>query len=167
MGIRQAILDELPALRRYARALSGQAGIADDLVQDTVARALEKCRFWQSRRALRPWLFAIMHNLFIDQLRHDRPLQFMPDEAMPEQAETLAPEQLLWRRDLDRALARLPVEQREVLLLVSLEGFSYEEVAQTLRLPLGTVMSRLSRARTRMRLLLSENDIPSGKAIHS
>lgn len=164
MGIRQAILDEVPALRRYARALTGQAAAADDLVQETVTRALEKCHFWQRQRALRPWLFAILHNHFVDQWREDQRLQFMPEDALPDSPHPLSPEQVLWRRDLDRALARLPVEQREVLLLVSLEGFSYEEVARTLQIPAGTVMSRLSRARTRMRLLLAEDEPMNGKA---
>ena len=141
----------LPGLRRYARALAG-AVHADDLVQDTVERAWRKLD--QRSGEMRPWLFSIMHNLHVDQLR--RPglaLQEIDDDALLPAPEH-TPGQSIAIGEMDAALARLPLGQREVILLVALEQMPYEQVAATLGIPVGTVMSRLSRGRDRLRELL-------------
>ncbi len=141
----------LPGLRRYARALAG-ALHADDLVQDTVERAWRKLD--QRGGEMRPWLFSIMHNLHVDQLR--RPglaLQELDDDAVLPAPER-APGQAIAIGEMDAALARLPLGQREVILLVALEQMPYEQVAATLDIPVGTVMSRLSRGRDKLRTLL-------------
>ena len=148
----QDLLAEIPRLRRYARALTGDLSRADDLVQDTLERALGKWRLWRPGD-LGAWLRTLMHNLFVNQLR-DRPGMADLDEAadLPVRARQ---QDMLEVRDLDRALQRLPPEQREVLLLVGLEELSYAEVARITGTPLGTVMSRLSRARERLRQILA------------
>ncbi|MBI3431294.1 MAG: sigma-70 family RNA polymerase sigma factor [Hydrogenophilales bacterium] len=154
MRARPDLIEHLPRLRRYARALTGDAARADDLVQDTLERALAKLDLWQPGSDLRAWLFTLMHNLFVNQLRARRPQDTALDEALEipvsgGQMEALA------ARDLHAALARLPDEQRAVILLVGLEQFSYAEAAQVLGVPAGTVMSRLARARERMRQMLA------------
>ena len=150
-----AILTELPRLRRYARAMVGNRAAADDLVQDTLERAWSRLAQWQVGSDLRAWLFGIMHNLRVDQLR--RPglnTQPMGEEEFEVPIRATQSDHLELS-DLEVALARLPEEQRAVLLLVALEEMSYEEVARTLEIPLGTVMSRLSRGRERLRLILN------------
>jgi RNA polymerase sigma-70 factor (ECF subfamily) len=151
---RPDLIEHLPRLRRYARALTGDVNRADDLVQDTLERALAKLDLWQPGSDLRAWLFTLMHNLFVNQIRIKRPQETVMEDALDEpvsggQMEALA------ARDIHAALARLPEEQREVLLLVGLEQFGYAEAAQVLGVPTGTVMSRLSRARERMRQMLA------------
>jgi RNA polymerase sigma-70 factor (ECF subfamily) len=150
-----ALLAEIPRLRRYARALAGDAARADDLVQDTLERALVKGRLWRPGN-LRAWLLTLMHNVFVNQARAARPLDYYGDDDPPELAVRAEQQDGLELRDLDRALQRLPAEQREVLLLVGLEDLSYAEAARVVGAPLGTVMSRLSRARDRLRRLLAE-----------
>lgn len=153
---RQAIIDQLPGLRRYARALTGNTWAADDLVQDTLERAYNKWRLWIAGSDLRAWLFTVMHNLFANQLRQaarQAPGTTLDiDDLAHELAAPDAP--LGPALDLQRCLLRLPPDQRAVLLLVSLEGMSYQEVARITDVPIGTVMSRLSRARNRMQELL-------------
>ena len=151
---RDAVVAEIPRLRRYARALTGDTARADDLVQDTLERALKKWLLWRRGSDLRAWLFAVMHNLFVNQLRAPRVVEFRADEAMPEPVVRATQTDGLALRDLERALAELSVDQREVLLLVALEELSYVEAARVLGVPLGTVMSRLSRARMRLGKLL-------------
>lgn len=149
-----AILTELPRLRRYARALVGDRAAADDLVQDTLERAWSRFAQWRAGSDLRAWLFSIMHNLRVDQLRRPGLSTIAMDEedlAVPTRA---TQNDRLEVSDLESALAQLPEEQRAVLLLVALEEMSYEEVARTLGIPVGTVMSRLSRGRERLRLIL-------------
>ena len=147
----------IPRLRRYARALTGDRARADDLVQDTLERALIKLHLWRAGSDLRAWLFTIMHNVFVNQLR-SQPVGVstsLDDEAIPM---AVRPTQSDWLevRDLQTALLRLPEEQREVLLLVGLEQMTYEETSGVLGIPMGTVMSRLSRARERLRALLAD-----------
>jgi RNA polymerase sigma-70 factor (ECF subfamily) len=144
----------IPRLRRYARALVGERHAADDLVQDTVERALNKFHLWRPGSDLRAWLFAIMHNVFVNQLRARGA---RPEEPLDESFDVAAAAagDRLEVRDLDAALARLPAEQREVVLLVGLEEFSYAEAAKALGIPIGTVMSRLFRGRERLRALLA------------
>ncbi len=144
----------IPRLRRYARALAGERHAADDLVQDTLERALNKFHLWRPGSDLRAWLFAIMHNVFVNQLRARGA---RPEEPLDESFDVAAAAagDRLEVRDLDAALARLPVEQREVVLLVGLEELSYAEAARALGIPIGTVMSRLFRGRERLRALLA------------
>lgn len=149
-----ALSTHIPSLRRYARALTGDPQRADDLVQDTLERALRKGSLWRAGSDLRAWLFALMHNLRVNDLRADKGLAFPGDEDLPEIPTPPTQQDRLAVRDLDRALARLPVEQREVLLLVGLEDLSYGEAAKVLGVPIGTIMSRLSRGRERLRALL-------------
>ncbi|EIJ47916.1 RNA polymerase sigma-E factor [Herbaspirillum sp. GW103] len=146
----QAMLACLPRLRRYARALTGQRDSADDLVQDTLERAWQKLDSWQRGSDMRPWLFAIMHNLHADQRRQPALVTVELEQAAEAALPVSSAEQGL-ALDLEAALQRLPAEQREVLLLVVLEEMRYEDVAATLGIPTGTVMSRLSRARERLR----------------
>ena len=147
------IVAHIPRLRRYARALAGDSHRADDLVQDTLERALAKFHLWRRGSDMRAWMFAIMHNVFVNQLKQRRELAL--DEATEAGLEGAPRADVLELRDLDAALARLPVEQREVLLLIGLEQLSYAEASEALGVPVGTVMSRLSRGRERLRALTS------------
>ncbi len=166
MTKRDAIIAEIPRLRRYARALTGNAELADDLVQDTLERALEKWRLWQQERELRPWLFSIMHNLHVDGRRRDGRIDYRDEDDLPLPPQRASQQDGLELRDLDRALALLPAEQREVLLLVGLEELSYAEVATALNIPQGTVMSRLSRARARFKAVLAGEAAPLLKVVN-
>ena len=152
----------IPRLRRYARALTGERARADDLVQDTLERALVKLHLWQPGSDLRAWLFTLMHNVFINQLRAQRNrLNTELDGEAAEVAVRPTQNDRLELSDLQQALLRLPEEQREVLLLVGLEQMTYEETAGALAIPVGTVMSRLSRARERLRGLLAGGVAPA------
>ena len=149
---------EIPRLRRFALALTRERETADDLVQDCVARALAA---WATRRgddaALRPWLFTILHNRWRTRQQREwaRPDRISLDDANAEGPEISGGQwEALELRDLDAALAKLPEEQRAVLLLVGVEGLSYEEAARVQNVPIGTVMSRLARARDRLRALM-------------
>lgn len=148
---RLQVEDHLPGLRRYARVLTGDPWAADDLVQDTLERACRKWLLWRSGTDLRAWLFTVMHNVYLNQRRGAASLRVVNlDDVQADLPPAPAhnPDTLL---DLERCLQRLPPEQRAVLLLVTVEDMGYAEVAQVLKVPLGTVMSRLSRARSRMR----------------
>jgi len=150
----QRLVDLIPRLRRYARALAGDRASADDLVQDTLERAWAKLHLYRRGTDLRAWLFTVMHNVHVNKVRAARSTDPLDDE-MPELAQRAAQSDALVVRDLDRAIARLPAEQRAVLLLVTLEEMSYEQVARTLGIPIGTVMSRLSRAREKLRSMMT------------
>lgn len=149
------IEQHIPRLRRYARALTGERLVADDLVQDTLERAWNKLHLWRQGSDLRAWLFTIMHNVYVNQLRARmaHPVVSLDEEEanLPERA---VPADTLEIRDLDVALRKLSDEQREVLLMVGLEQLSYEETARALGIPIGTVMSRLSRGRERLRRIM-------------
>ena len=153
MNEAQRLVDLIPRLRRYARALAGDKASADDLVQDTLERAWAKLHLYRRGTDLRAWLFTVMHNVHVNKLRAARSTDPL-EEEMPELAQRAAQGDALLMRDLDRAIARLPAEQRAVLLLVTLEEMSYEQVARTLGIPIGTVMSRLSRAREKLRAMM-------------
>ena len=151
-----AIRDQIPRLRRYARALTGNRDSADDLVQDTLERALTRSALFRPGSDARPWLFAIMHNLFVNQVRSAAARNTTSlDPAMPEPPVPDGSQDGLAVRDIERSLRLLPDEQREVILLVGLEDFSYAETARIMGVPIGTVMSRLSRGRERLRALLA------------
>ena len=147
------LVELIPRLRRYARALVGERSSADDLVQDTLERAWAKLHLYRRGTDLRAWLFTVMHNVHVNRVRATRVSDPLEDE-MPELAQRGTQPDALLVRDLDRAIARLPADQRAVLLLVTLEELSYEEVARTLGIPIGTVMSRLSRAREKLRAMM-------------
>jgi RNA polymerase sigma factor (sigma-70 family) len=147
------LVELIPRLRRYARALVGERSSADDLVQDTLERAWAKLHLYRRGTDLRAWLFTVMHNVHVNRVRSTRTNDPLEDE-MPELAQRGTQPDALLMRDLDRAIARLPADQRAVLLLVTLEEMSYEEVARTLGIPIGTVMSRLSRAREKLRAMM-------------
>ena len=147
------IVELIPRLRRYARALVSDRARADDLVQDTLERARNKFHLWRPGSDLRAWLFTVMHNVHVNQVRASRDHAVLDDEG-PEMAVAAVQGASLEIRDLERALAVLSPEQREVLLLIALEDMSYAEVAAMLDIPIGTVMSRLSRAREKLRALM-------------
>jgi len=154
--IYHSIEAEIPRLRRYARVLARDVAGADDLVQDCLTRALEKLHLWQEGTDLRAWLFTILHNQYVNHVRRavreGAPVGLSESEPMlaqmPRQGKRLE------LRDLERALAKLPDDQRSVILLVGLEGMRYEEVAEILDIPVGTVRSRLSRGRDALRRLM-------------
>jgi RNA polymerase sigma-70 factor (ECF subfamily) len=163
MSDAESIVGLIPRLRRYARALAGDRAAADDLVQDTLERAWAKLHLYRRGTDLRAWMFTVMHNVFVNQLRASRPGVQLEDD-MPELSRPARETESLELRDLDRAIRRLPAEQREVLLLVVLEDMSYDETARTLGIPIGTVMSRLARAREKLRSMLS--GLPPGGKLH-
>jgi RNA polymerase sigma-70 factor (ECF subfamily) len=146
---------QIPRLRRYARALTRDVSRADDLVQSCLTRAVAKQHLWQPGTDLRAWLFTILHNQHVNDVRRsvregiavelgEVHQQTVQSNAIP----------TLELRDLERAMGRLAAEQREVILLVGLEGMAYEEVAAVLNVPVGTVRSRLSRGRDQLRRLM-------------
>jgi len=142
----------IPALRRYARALVHNRAAADDLVQDCLERAVSN---WEQLREAdaRPWLFTILHNLAVNQFRRSasRGKHITIEEANEDDfGQDAVQEQKLMYQDVLDKLARLPEDQRAVLLLVAVEDLSYAEAANVLDIPVGTVMSRLSRARERL-----------------
>ena len=148
--------DALPRLRRYACVLTGDVQHADDLLQDTLARAWEKRRLWRAGTNLRAWLFTIMHNVHLNQFALRRrlnaceSLDTVGDDARaipvgPTQFDRVALAEAM------KQVALLPAEQRDVLMLAAVEGMRYDEIARVLEIPVGTVMSRLSRARKKLR----------------
>jgi len=149
----ERMVELIRRLRRYARALVGERAGADDLVQDTLERAWAKLHLYRPGSDLRAWLFTVMHNVHVNKIRASRSADPLDDE-MPELAQRAPQGDALLVRDLDRSIALLPPEQRAVLLLVTLEEMSYEDVARTLGIPMGTVMSRLSRAREKLRAMM-------------
>lgn len=155
MGNDEHIATHIPQLRRYARALTGDYTAAEDLVQDTLERAWKRIGLWRLGSDLRAWLFTIMHNLHVNQLNADSRQQGqLSEQATLDLSVRPTQEDRLELSDLNKALRRLSNEQREVLLLVGLEQMSYEEVAKALGIPIGTVMSRLSRGRDQLRAMM-------------
>lgn len=152
----KGIAAHIPQLRRYARALTGDYTAAEDLVQDTIERAWKRFGLWRSGSNLRAWLFTIMHNIFVNQLRTEPHRQNQNAEPSALHLWSSRPaEDRLELEDLRKALRRLPNEQREVILLIGLEQLSYDEAAKVLGIPIGTVMSRLSRGREQLRAILN------------
>lgn len=162
---RRLIVEHIPRLRRYARSLVGDRYVAEDLVQDTLERAWNKFSLWRPGSDLRAWLFTIMHNVFVNEARRRRyEIEQLMEEVPPVLVRATQSEQLELR-DVDRVLRSLPVDQREVLLLVAVEQLTYQEVSNALKIPIGTVMSRLSRARERLRQLLGGRSLVSLKVV--
>ncbi len=153
---KQLLVEHIPGLMRYAIALLGNYSSAEDLVQDCLERALHKSDQWDHSRAMKPWLFTILHNAFVDDHRRRSGSPIVNVDA-DEILRAIAPSQsdLLAIRDLCRQLAELAPEQREILLMVSLEGLGYKEISNIIDVPVGTVMSRLHRARKQLSLRMN------------
>ncbi len=153
--IEKKIEKYIPQLRRYSRALCGNTGEADDLVQDCLLRALEKSAQWKEGSDLRAWLFTLLHNIHVDKLRsrNRQPLTVELQDVIISTPHNQTGN--LHLNEIDLFLQYLSRDHREVLLLVGLEGLTYDEVARILDLPKGTVMSRLSRARDHLRQLMN------------
>ncbi len=150
-------------MRRFARSLCGDAALADDLVQDCVERAITKVHLYDPARPLRAWLFAILRNIFISGLRQQSRMvisKSVDDLYLGEDAQAPEQEQHLSVALIDKALDMLAPQHREVLVLVSLEELSYRETSDVLGVPIGTVMSRLSRARSHLQHILEERGTP-------
>ena len=151
-----ALIGELPALRRFATALSGDAALADDLVQDCIERALTNSAALRETGKLGPWLRRILHNLFLDELRRRKArgvnvdMQDLSNDLALSVAEADGT-----TADLLTAASRLSEDHRHILILAGVEALSYREIADELSLPMGTVMSRLARARSALRALLN------------
>ena len=161
--LHKQIVDCIPGLRRYSRALTGGTDMADDLVQDCLARAMDSLHLFKPGSNMRAWLFSILHNQYVNNLRRSA---IQPDalnlETVTEE-KTGVPanqEQNLEIRDIREGLTLLPDEQRQVILLVGLEGMSYAEAAEILGIPKGTVMSRLNRGREQLRSLMNGEKRP-------
>ena len=154
------VVAQLAPMRRYARALTGDAAWADDLVQDAAERALSRASSFRPDSNLRAWLLTILRHIYIDQLRARREIA-VDDESAPWRTLEAPHGEVdgLVLRDLQRALYLLPAAQREVLLLVCVEELSYQEASTVLGVPAGTVMSRLSRAREHLRVLLDRGPV--------
>lgn len=161
-AIDQRIVAYIPRLRRYAQALlKGHSSMAEDLVQDSLERALARSHQFREGTDLRAWLFTIMHNVYANQIRR---ISNGPDFVeLPETIDEMTNDASTARlelRDLQKAIAKLPLEQRKILLLVTLEGLPYQQVADMLGMPVGTVMSKLSRTRQHLRKLTHRDDAP-------
>ena len=157
------LIAAIPRLRRYARVLTGNPSRADDLVQDTLTRAWDKRKLWREGSDLRAWLFTIMHNVYVNQcalarreamdISLDSEGEYGPAWQVADHRNHLDRLEL---QDLVQQVGRLPAEQREVLLLAAVEELCYVDIAATLAIPIGTVMSRLSRARDKLRRMAAE-----------
>ncbi len=158
---RSQLQDCLPDLWRYAYALTRDRSRADDLVQDCAERALRKRDLWQQTGALKPWLMKMLLNLYRNQMRSQsrRPQLVAMDDMHHDPAAPDALDQKLALSQTARAMKKLPDDQREALLLVVLGGVSYKQAAVALNVPLGTLMSRLGRARAKLRELMA--DVPT------
>jgi RNA polymerase sigma-70 factor (ECF subfamily) len=150
------LIAHLPALRRYAVALCGNSALADDLVQDGIERALTRAPTLREPERLGAWLRSIVHNLFLDEMRRQRSRGNMVDVSTvaDELATSIGAADPATVGDLTRAMARLSLEHRQILVLVGVEELSYRQVADELAMPVGTVMSRLARARAALRAAL-------------
>ncbi len=162
MSLLQKLEETIPALRRYAWAMLRNESDADDLVQDCLLRAIDRIDTFRTDGELRPWLFTIMHNLYVSRWRRNRRhAQVMADDAEADLAVSPSQPASMEVRDVLRGLDTLPDDQRQVLLLAAVEGFNYDEVARMLGVPTGTVMSRLSRARDRLRDFIEGRERPA------
>ena len=159
----QDLIAQLPALRRYTVALAGSVTVAEDLVQDCIERALRQSHQLRDHSRLGAWLRSIAYNLYIDERRRAR------TRGIEEDVDDLANDPKLSTGGADvaeasafvRAMRKLTPEHRQILLLVGLDGMNYREIAAELQIPIGTVMSRLARARERLRATLEESDRPT------
>jgi RNA polymerase sigma-70 factor (ECF subfamily) len=158
----------IPSLRRYAMVLlQYDEDRSDDLVQDCLVRAMSKWHLWRRPHNLRAWLFTILHNIYVNDVQKAaaRPNVIELRECLP--GTSVLPDQGdgLALREVAQSVQRLPDEQRQILLLVGIEGFSYEEAAQIASVPIGTVMSRLLRARRKLRVMLEEGENTNERSV--
>ena len=164
----QAMAAIVPRLRRFAYGLTGSIDAGDDLVQSTCERALSRLHLWQPGTRLDSWMYRIMQNLWIDELRSGRRREITTDsDELDAMVGGDAEREVGVRLDLAavrRHIAGLPPDQRAVLLLVSVDGLSYKEAAAVLEVPIGTVMSRLARARLALARALEPATAPGGSA---
>lgn len=161
--ITEQMADHIPALRRYARALVHSIADADDLVQDCLLRAIAKRDHFEPGSNLRAWMMAILHNCFIDGFRKKRRHQEVGDTQETLSRGLYTPEnqtQVIQLNDVAKAISQLPSAQRSTLLLASLEDLSYEQIAEITNVPVGTVRSRLSRARHTVMRLVNDGPAP-------
>jgi RNA polymerase sigma-70 factor, ECF subfamily len=158
---RNALVAQLPGLRRYAVGLTGNAALADDLVQDSIERALRQTAQLRDIKHLPGWLRRILHNLYIDEIRRGRGRGQQQDimELADHLELSVKAQDGAAGREFLRAMAALSVEHRQILLLVGVEDLGYREIADELGVPLGTVMSRLARAREKLRALLEDGTV--------
>ncbi|HEX4874989.1 MAG TPA: RNA polymerase sigma factor [Sphingorhabdus sp.] len=154
----QGLLELLPRLRRFAIGLAGHPADGDDLCQMTIERALSRREQWQDGTRLDSWAYRIMRNIWIDEsrARQRRGQTFVDEDAGLLVGADGAQEARMELGDIDRAMARLPEEQREAVLLVMVEGYSYKEAAEIVGCPVGTLNSRLVRGRDALMALLGE-----------
>lgn len=147
---------EIPRLRRYARMLVRNAAYADDLVQECLLRAVSRFDSWTPGTNLRAWMFTILHNVYVNEVRRATRMPLASDmsESNPSLETVASQDERLRLRDLDRAFNQLSDDHRQVILLIGIEGLQYEEAAAVLDVPVGTVRSRLSRAREALRSAL-------------
>lgn len=163
MDFSKQLIRHIPELRRFARGLCCDPALADDLVQDCLERALAKAHLYDPERPLKSWLYAILRNLFISGLRHSGRSTVVKtlDDLQANEGQTLPDqEQQLGLHMIADALDKLSPQHREVIVLVGLEELSYRDVAEITGVPVGTVMSRLSRARQTLRQILEESGQP-------
>ncbi len=156
------VVDLVPALMRYARLLTRDENDADDLVQEALVSAYANSDQYQPGRSLRTWMFTILHNAFISRVRHEAVRERYKARSVPQDAGPPPQEQSVRLREVTEALGRLPIEQQQVLHLVAVEGLPYQDAADAIGVPIGTLISRLSRARARLRALESE-DLEDGR----
>ena len=165
----RTMVEDLPAhvagLRRYALALTGSRFEAEDLVQETLTRAIAAAPGFRKGGNLRGWLFTIMHNAFVSGVRARRAADRGLDDDLPELSQAPAQLHRLELRDVLAGLSRLPEAQRAALVLIALEDFSYSEAARVLGVPLGTLMSRLARGREALRQAMSADAPPRLRVI--
>ncbi len=165
MTILNEIETAIPALRRYARALTGDVTRADDLVQDCLERAVRKKHLWKPSGTVRAWLFTILLNLHRDAHRRNRTPLVPLDEGHNDIPAQGNQESRLALNQTVRHMDRLPLEQKQVLLLIALEGFDYAEAAAILSIPKGTLMSRLARARANLRAMRDTPEFPGLRSV--
>ena len=158
--IRARMVAALPRLRRFAYALTGNTEQGDDLVQDACLRALSRIDLWQPGTRLDSWMYRIAQNIWLDRLRANKVRGEVVDidamEAMPGPDGRIVAESELTLQAVSGAMTRLPAEQRAIIALVCIEGLSYKEAAEVSGVPVGTVMSRLARARRSLHAVLNQ-----------
>ena len=151
------LVEEIPSLRRYAWALSGDPNQVDDLVQECLARAISRRKLWISQKGIRPWLFTILHNIYVNAVRRagNAPIVDSIQDYENSAISATNADTMCTISDFERSLNQLSLDQREALLLVGLEQLSYREASKVAGVPVGTIMSRLSRAREQLRKSLN------------
>jgi len=159
--LQHQLVSEIPALRRYARSLLKDVVSADDLVQDCLEKAWKNIDRYSLGTNIRAWLFTIMHNIFMNKIRKTKSMPEIldVDNFAEFNSDVASPSAPIEFKDLVTCMSNLPLYQREILSLIAVEGLSYKEVSNVLSIPIGTVMSRLHRAREELRKMMLESEI--------